>query len=81
VSRPHVIHTKRRGHTLALDTARAARFELMAREAFEHLFTGLSEDQRPGMARALVQEAVRRDAIERGEHEARAWAAKQGRAA
>lgn len=81
MSRPHVIRTKRRGHTLSVDTRRAARFEALASDAIANLLEVVPEEQRPGLARAIVQEAVRADAEVRGRDEAAAWAAKQARAA
>ena len=81
MSRPHVIKAKRRGLTLLIDTARARRLEMQAREALAMLLAATPEDDRPGLARAIVQEAVRLDACVRGEDDARAWAAKQARAA
>jgi hypothetical protein len=81
MSRAHVVKTKRRGHTLAVDTRRAAHFEALAQDAIAGLLEAMPEDQRPGLARAIVQEAVKADAEVRGAHEAAAWAAKQARAA
>lgn len=81
MSRPHVIKTQRRAHTLAVDSRRAAHYEALAQDAIAGLLEGLPEDQRPGLARAIVQEAVKADAEVRGPVEAAAWAAKQGRLA
>jgi hypothetical protein len=81
MSRAHVVKTKRRAHTLTVDTRRAAHYEAMASNAIASLLEVVPEAQRGGLARAIVQEAVRADAEVRGPHEAAAWAAKQARAA
>lgn len=81
MSRAHVVMTKRRGPTLAVDQARAARFEAQACAVIENLLEAVPETERAGLCRALVQEAVRADAEVRGRHEAAAWAAKQARVA
>lgn len=79
--RPHVIERKRRSHTLRVDTAKAQRFGAMVRRALADLFAQVPAEDHAGLSRTAVQEIVTHDAEVRGEHEARTWAAKQGRAA
>ena len=81
MSRPHVTKTKRRAHTLAIDTRRAEHYEALASDAIASLLDVVPEDQRGGLARAIVQEAVKADAEVRGQHEAAAWASKLARVA
>lgn len=81
-ARPTVIKKRRRApKTWAQDTARAARYEALAQDRIADLLQAVPEEERAGLCRALVQEAVRADAEIRGQHEAAAWAAKQARAA
>jgi hypothetical protein len=79
--RPHVVKRRRAAKTWQQDSARAAHYETLASDAIASLLEVVPEDQRPGLARAIVQEAVKADAEVRGAHEAAAWAAKQARAA
>jgi hypothetical protein len=81
MTRAHVVKTRRRSHTLAVDTRRAAHYEALAQDGIAGLLQAVPEDQRPGLARAIVQEAVRADAEVRGSNEAAAWASKLARVA
>ena len=56
MSGPHVIKTRRRGQTLAIDTARAARFEALAGDAIAELLEAAPAELRGGLARAIVYE-------------------------
>lgn len=78
---PHIIKRQRRGYTFLIDTERADRLATLARKKLTELLAMTPEHDKAGRARALVQEAVRADEDVRGVHEARAWAAKQARAA
>jgi hypothetical protein len=77
----HVIKRLRRGNTLAVDTRRADRLATLARAKIAEAMAEVSESDHPALTRAWVQEGVRADEAVRGVNEARAWAAKQGRAA